>query len=176
MTRVAPTMAQEVPGNYQTGALWNANVKALGDFLLSPPLFSGYQTAAQALATGVYAPILLDVETADPDGGHSTTTNSSRYTAQVAGTYLVSGSVAFAGNATGIRVAHIRVNGTVVRGSQMILPANGTTQVPVPLVFPVTLAVGDYVEVAGQQTSGASLNTYTGSDACSAMSLFWISK
>jgi hypothetical protein len=176
MARTPPTTATEAPGTYQTSALWNAQVKALGDFLLAPPVFAGYQSNAQSLTSGAFTPILLDVETLDSDGGHSTVTNSSRYTAQVAGTYLVTGSVVFTGNATGIRVAHVRVNGTVVRGSQMILPANGTVQVPIPLSCPATLAVGDYVEVAGQQNTGSALTTYTGVDATSSMACFWMSK
>jgi hypothetical protein len=71
---VVPTMGQAVPGNFVTAAFWNNNVKALGDFLLSPPRFSIFATAAVSVASGNSIPVVLDMpgEALDTVAGHST--------------------------------------------------------------------------------------------------------
>ena len=76
-----PIPAAEVPGNFITGALWNANVFNGLTFLLNPPLFAGYQTTGQSIPSGQSpVAITMDTETIDTYGGHSTTTNASRFT------------------------------------------------------------------------------------------------
>ena len=182
MTRAVPTIASESPGNFLTGALWNANIKAMGDFLLGSssngvPRFSGYQATAQSLSTGVWTSLNIDTELFDSDAGHSTVTNTSRYTATVAGTYAVTATVAFAANATGIRRVRLAFNGTAVNGTSVGSDAPGGSAQSSAITMSLVQFNGttDYVEAQGLQSSGGSLNTSANADVCPSLRLFWIS-
>lgn len=181
MTRVAPTMGTAVAGNYETAAFWNANVLALGLFLLSPPSFFGYQThsaSPQSILNNTFTAVLLDTEVYDPDGGHSTVTNTSRFTCQVAGRYQFDGTVAFASNATGFRAAKFQVNGATPSpvGSERAAAATSSFAT-VSVSTELQLAVGDYVELMAFQNSGGSLNldSNTANEYVSHMRCRWVS-
>jgi hypothetical protein len=169
-------------GNFVTSALWNAQVRDASAFFAGVPVFSGYAAVTQAINGGNnWVPLLIDSESADNYGGHSTTTNTSRYTVQLAGTYLVFGSVAWSASATGDRRIQITQNGTAQLGSansfdpsQVVLAAQQTMTV-------ATAAVGDYFEVQVSQTAtsaGTNFNTNAGSGASamftSSMRVLWI--
>ncbi|MFD0393322.1 hypothetical protein ACFQ3Z_15940 [Streptomyces nogalater] len=129
MARTVPVIAAEAPGTYLTGALWNASVKAMGDWLMGSagngaPRFRAHQSTAQSLADNTWTSLTLDTEDYDSDNGHSTTTNSSRYTVQVAGTYLVIGSVGLVANATGARAVRLTQNGGAINGTFVKTPAS----------------------------------------------------
>lgn len=176
MPRTAPVMASESPGNLLTGALWNANVKALGDFVTGKPIFSGIANTAQSIPNNVFTAMTIDTEVFDSDGGHSTTTNTSRYTCQVAGIYLLTGNVVLPASGTGTRGAEFNLNGTTaINGSeQLIAPSPGfaTTIAPTPTY--VRLAVGDYVQLMGFQNSGSPIVTTTVGAAMTYFSVEWI--
>jgi hypothetical protein len=178
VARTPPTVASAVPGNYVTGALWNAGPKALGDWGTAQPVFAGYQGTVQAVPSGNWTSFTIDTETLDSDAGHSTVTNTSRYTATVPGLYLVIGSSGYTSNTTGLRRVRLALNGSPVIGSGVgsdthaasgaighvtssLVQMNGTT---------------DFVEVQGYQTSGANLNTNTnpGTEFTPSLRLFWI--
>ncbi|MGW5477718.1 hypothetical protein [Streptomyces sp. NPDC004008] len=172
-----PVLASEIANNLFTTALARAGIYNTGSFLLGVPLFVGTQTSAQSISNNVsgWTAISLNTTQVDSYTGHSNSTNNSRYTAQVAGIYSVCGVVAYAANATGVRGARIHLNGSVIQGSsQMTLPGTGTnlTGVATP-VRAVQMAVGDFVEVATYQNSGASLNTTTSTDLASALWVCW---
>jgi hypothetical protein len=156
-----PIPAQEIPGNLVTGALWNANVFNGLTYMLNPPIFVGYQNTSQSIGQTVWTPISIDTTTVDSYGGHSNTTNNSRYTAQVAGWYTVCGVYGTGtGSSTGFRAARIQVNGSPIVAGAVYMLANGSVETGV--VTPtkdVYLNAGDYVEVAAWQNSGASLGT-----------------
>jgi hypothetical protein len=162
-----PTPASEVPGNFITGALWNANVYNGLTFMLNPPLFVGYQASSQSLGNTQWVALAMDATAVDTYGGHSNVTNNTRYTAQVAGWYTVCGCYAIsAGNSgAGFRAVRILVNGAAVLGHASYLPPNGGSETGV--VTPtrdVYLNVGDYVEVCGWQSTGGSWGTSVGTD------------
>lgn len=170
-------MGTAAPGNFETAAFWNANVQALGNFVLSPPLFVAYHAGVQSVANNTFVNMLLDTEIIDTDGGHSTTTNSQRYTAQVAGVYEVNGAVSFTSGGTGIRGAKFLVNGvTSVPGSEnTIAPAGSNASTVNAFTSYVRLAVGDYVSLWGYQNSGAALNTIVTGDCSTNLSARWVS-
>ncbi|MFE9844667.1 hypothetical protein [Streptomyces goshikiensis] len=177
MARTVPAPATEVPGYYQTAALFNAQVRDLNNFALGPPVFRGYQATLQSLATGVWVSISLDTEAVDSDGGHSTVTNPSRYVCQVAGLYLVGGAVAFAANGTGYRGARMLLNGSSsITAAAAFLPATSAGSQGMTVLGTVQLAVGDYVEIQGSQNSGGSINTVVASDLACGMTVLWISR
>jgi hypothetical protein len=165
MPRTVPASVSEAPGNYLTGALWNAQVKATMDYLMGSgtngvPRFKGYASTSQSLGTGTTdVAITLDTEDYDSDNGHSTSTNTSRYTIQVAGTYLIIATLAFSTNGTGNRKVGININGASARGgtAQSAGPAGNSWCATV--ATEQALVVGDYVEIAAWQTSGGNLST-----------------
>jgi hypothetical protein len=172
-----PTPYTAVTGNFLTGSLWNAQVRDAVSFLIDPPRFSGMCTTAPTLTSGTsYGSITLDTEQYDTEGGHSTTSNTSRYVAAYAGLYQVVYSASFAGNATGFRSARITVNGSSITapGAVVEIPASGSGNSLVICSTTYTyLGVGDYAEIQVWQNSGGNLNlnsTNTG------MSCTWYAK
>lgn len=73
-------------------------------------------SAVQSIPASTNTPVTLDTEDIDSDSGHSLVTNTSRYTAQTPGWYLITAYISFAANATLTtqRQLEIRVNGAGV--------------------------------------------------------------
>ncbi|MBM0275317.1 hypothetical protein [Micromonospora tarensis] len=157
----------------------NAYVRDPIKFLMNPPRAKLRQIAIQTLTTSVLTPITFTAETVDTDvdgiGGHSTSTNTSRYTARYPGWYQASGGVSFGNVSTGIRLLRWAINGSNVAGTDVLLnPVNGnTTRMPARTEL-VPLDVGDYVELMAQQTTGANLNTVVSAEEQSSMNVLWV--
>lgn len=137
--------------------------------------FEGHQGTAQSISSATFTSLTLDTETIDSDGGHSTVTNPSRYTIQVAGTYFLLGQACFPSNATGNRGCRLQANGANIQGGASLIPAATGNACGVPCSAMVSLSVGDYVEIQGYQTSGAALNTANPTDFSSGLRVLWIS-
>lgn len=165
-------------GNFLTAGIWNASVRDGIGFLTNPPSFRGYATVAQTLTDNTWTSLNIDTEVFDNYGGHSTTTNTSRYTCQLAGLYMVTGVAAFSSNATGNRAVRIAVNGTAVNGTFVKAPAAAVTASSAQTTTAlVQLALGDYVEVMGNQNSGAGLATsVSGPDVNPSLQVLWVSQ
>ncbi|MFI8459019.1 hypothetical protein [Kitasatospora sp. NPDC085464] len=166
MGLAVPTPASEVPGNFITSALWNASVYSPLTFLLNPPTFVGYQSTSQSLSNSSWTPLNIDTVANDPYGGHSSTSNTSRYTCQpgAGGWYTACGVYAPNGNGNGFRAVKLQVNGTAVLGAAAYLPAMGPEMGLVTPVKDIFLKPGDYIEVCGWQSSGGALGTALDSD------------
>jgi hypothetical protein len=162
-------------GGILATSAFNSGVRDPLDFLLAPPIGQFRQTAAQTLTTGTWTAVTFDAEDVDSAGGHSTSSNTSRYTAVYTGWYRVSGGVGFTGNSTGRRGGRWAANGSLVSGSAIMLAATSTGSVAVPAkTMLVYLAVGDYVELQAYQESGGNLDTNVGSgDLYSLMAVEW---
>lgn len=158
--RTLPVVRNWLAGEIDTGAYMNA-IAAWMRFTQTPPATQLTQSVAQSLPTGTATAILMDTEGLDTDGGHSLSTNTSRYTCQVAGWYLVSAVIPFSTNGTGLRNGYLAVNGTRVPGTTAACLASTTDVVVVTVPASLThLNVGDYVEVLATQASGGALNTF----------------
>lgn len=160
MTLPVPSQATFTVGEVLTAALMNSNVRDAVDFLANPPLFVAYQTSAQALTANTWVALALDTEITDTYGAHSNTTNNSRYTAQVAGWYLVGGRWTAQANASaGTRGTAINVNGSAVTGGRDTSTDAGTDVItmnfPGDLQF---LNAGDYVEWMARSSVALSTN------------------
>ncbi len=178
-------MAVPVPAGGPASVAWAAALTTLVNSLEA--IINQQQTraaaylragATQSLSSATWTSLLLSVEDFDDDpdgiGGHSTSVNTSRYTARYAGWYRVGGGVGFASNATGNRACRWAVNGTLVDGSPTIMPAcNGlATDVPSRSIL-IFLNANDYLEIQGYQSSGSPLNTtIVGGDSTS-ISISW---
>lgn len=160
----------------ETGSYLNSLRDAL-NFLLSPPSATLVQiTATTSLTSGAWTPIGMDSSTFDNYGGHSNSTNNSRYTVQAAGKYLVGGALSIANNSSGSRAAKIMKNGAVVQGPYTLGPPSSARPTSVPTAgFIIPCAVGDYLELAGFQDSGGSLSTVITSDQSSFFTVLFVS-
>jgi hypothetical protein len=173
--RIVPVAVTEVPGNYDTAALYNATVRELNNFALGVPVFSGVQGTAQSIPNGTWTAFTIDTELLDADGGHSTVTNTSRYTPTVPGTYVLFGTSGWAGNTTGKRWVRLAQNGSAINGSACGSDAHSALNVGGHFTATVATFNGttDYVEVQGQQASGGALNTNT-TDFGPSLRVFWL--
>lgn len=120
------------------------------------------QTVTQSLATsGTGYAITLDTEDFDRLNAANGT---SKYTATLKGTYEFTGAVSFGTNATGYRATAWARNGVVQNASRIsIAPVPATVGTIVTArATPITLNVGDYVELYGYQNSGGALSTDVG--------------
>jgi hypothetical protein len=115
-------------------------------------------STTQTLTTAVPAMLSFDTETWDSGTLHSTSSNTSRITAVVAGRYHVSGSCAFAASAAGWRMLRIKKNATTYYNQQR---SNALADVTAGTMCctggMVDLAATDYVELEATQTSGGNL-------------------
>jgi hypothetical protein len=111
----------------------------------------------QSIANGTRTIVTFDTETFDTDGFHSTSTNTGRMTipSGKAGKYLVTGNVTFATNSTGAREIYLFKNGTFYSQVFAVATSAGSSGNAIPDI--VSLAVGDYVEIRVEQSSGGSL-------------------
>jgi hypothetical protein len=138
------------------------------------PMFIGRQTITQSVANTVWLPLTMDTEVLDTHGGHSTVTNTTRYTAQLAGWYEVRGRAAFANNTNGSRGCRVHYNGTFIQGAANIAAAGNLAGI-MEVTHTLFLGVGDFVEIAGGQNSGGSLSTAYVNEAGSYMYVTYIS-
>ncbi len=88
-----------------------------------PPIAVLKQTVSQSVPNATWGIITFDAEDVDTYGGHSTTSNTSRYTCQYAGWYRIGGRAAFAANATGSRGARVHINGNYIPGAATLAAA-----------------------------------------------------
>jgi hypothetical protein len=163
------------PGDTVNATLWNNGPKAITDFYTAPPLFRGRQTSIQTAPTATWWSVSMQASDIDTDSGHSNVTNNTRYTAQVAGWYWVEGFTAWAAAGAGARIdAVIAKNNSIVTGSRQSLMKPGSDFSGIAAAILVRLAVNDYVELWGQQTTGGNLNTVVAGDLCPCMNVFWV--
>jgi hypothetical protein len=158
-----------------TAVMLNSNVRDAINFLITNrPRAVLRQTVTQSTTNGTWASITFDVEDLDNDGGHSTVTNNSRYTAQTAGWYEASGVICWAGNYSNQRQSRWTINGTVVNASHASsqVSAGGFPAYPAATVH-VYLNVGDYLELQGFQNEG-TVSTRVSAEQASRMNVVWI--
>ncbi|MCH8967015.1 MAG: hypothetical protein IID43_05010 [Planctomycetes bacterium] len=89
---------------------------------------------------------------------HDTSTNNTRLTATTAGTYLISASIAFAANTTGLRLFRFRVDGAGNGIAEERRDA-ATTAMWVVMSTIHQFTAGQYVELMLFQSSGGNLST-----------------
>lgn len=168
-----PVLPTEVPGDFMTSSLINTiGVSGLG-FSLAVPVASLYQITAQSISNGTATAVSMDGENSDTYGGHSVTTNTSRYVAQVPGYYVAIATILYGSSTTGVRIAYVYKNGVLIDGSFGATPGStysSATAVAVPYLNGST----DYVEAWTYQTSGGNFNTNVSSGQSSSLTVYWL--
>ena len=126
------------------------------------PAFRLYQSTPQTITTATNTALLFDSEDLDTDNGHSTVTNTSRYTATVAGWYMVTGTLQIAHNTTGNRIVFIRKNGSTTINQVGRQTSSATNTLGLQIGTMVYLnGTTDYLELMAFQSSGGNLDTLT---------------
>ena len=121
----------------------------------------------QSIANGQNTALGFDTNDINTDGIWSGGSNT-RFTAQIAGKYLILGGVEFVSNPNGNRQIVIRKNGGLYYGGTLVPAASGVgTQVTVSDVL--LLAANDYIEFMVNQTSGGPLNANASNQSFGAM-------
>jgi len=171
-----PSFRTWVVGELVTASFMNTNIRDAGNFFTADPCAEMRQAVAQSIPNSANTAILLDTEDLDSDNGHSTVTNTSRYTAQTAGWWRVMGGVSLTGNATGTRNLFIAKNSGAVAGTGTNNGVPGAASwAGATKSKLVSLIVGDFVEVFFFQNSGGALNTLvSGVEIQAAMSVQWV--
>jgi len=153
-----------------TAALWNEQVRDNTNFLYTPPMCALGLTASQSIPHNAFTALSFTAaDEIDTDDMHSTSVNPSRITINTAGVYMVSGLLNWGASANGTdRVASVFKNGSEVGGFRpgaLSLPSYSvSTSIILGASHPMNLAVGDYIELRGYQTSGGgALNAISGS-------------
>jgi hypothetical protein len=162
------------PGETETGGFLNSQRDGL-NFLLNVPAAYLTQSTLQSVPNATWTAVNFDASTFDSYGGHSNSTNNTRYTAQVAGWYMVFGCGSIATNATGQRGTAAAKNGTRIQGAAGFYGAvagNASVSPSPPTI--VFLAAGDYIEIQVYQSSGGALNTAVGVDLDSSVTIVWL--
>ena len=119
--------------------------------------------------------LTYNTEDFDTANLHSTTSNTSRLTAPVAGKYLITASAEWTNNTSGRRILILELNGTTQIMRDSVSPNNDSGIGPEQSVETVyQLAAGDYVEVIAYQDSGSSLAVQSYDKASPAFSMDWI--
>jgi hypothetical protein len=169
-----PVLPTEVPGNYMTSSLINTiGVSGLG-FSLAVPVASLYQITSQSITNTTATAVNMDGENSDTYGGHSVTTNTSRYVAQVPGYYFCVATVLYGNNTTGVRIAYVYKNGALIDGSFGSTPGGNLYASATALAVPYLNGSSDYVEAWTYQTSGSNISTSSGSGQASSLTVYWL--
>jgi len=124
---------------------------------LNAPYAQIGRSTDQSIPNSTLTAVLWTTEVSDSHSGHSTVTNTSRYTATVAGLYQVSCSLPWDPNATGVREMFFRVNNTTSTPGDRA-QASTVATIMTSSTRLLRLAVNDYVEVVVWQNSGGALN------------------
>jgi len=120
-----------------------------------------YNSTTVSAANNTVTTMTFDSELFDTDAYHSTATNTSRITipAGKAGYYLLYGQITFLASSTGVRQAQLHKNGSASELTIDALPNSASAVNDNPQVTSIQyLAVADYIEIKGFQTSGGALN------------------
>lgn len=146
-------------------------------WLRYPPTARLHTTGTtQTIPAGTWTSINFNAESLDNYSGHSTSTNTSRYTCQRAGLYYVYGLAAVAepASSAGYRASRLLVNGTTAYAGTSCPPATTSTAgTALPAVAQLRLAVGDYVELQMIQTQGTALSVKDGTGDSSKLIALW---
>lgn len=150
-------------------ANWGAQVVRAINFMQGLPLSGDgercqafiYQTVAQSLTNATVTPVLFDAELLDVGvPGHSTTTNTSRWTNNTGlnGWFDVMANCVWVSNATGYRQMALRTNGSGTLAISQTQAVSGNTT-SMSIAQKVFMFAGDFIDLAIFQNSGGALNT-----------------
>jgi hypothetical protein len=152
---VAGAPVQEVRGNKISGQTGTPTKGCVPDGVCVLTADSN-----QSIANATWVPVDWDTETIDSQGMHSTSSNTELIVPNGAGWYLVTATIAFSANATGIRAIRILVSGNTAQGghAQVAASNNADALNSVSVSCVVYMSATDNVKVEAYQNSSGALN------------------
>ncbi len=129
------------------------------NFLRNPPGCRSKRSNSQSVNNAALTGLLFTTDIEDPDGFHSTSTNTDRFLPTYPGLYAVKYTAGFVFNATGFRSAWLELNGTTPAGGYEEMPAGGGVSVMSGAEHVRFNGTTDYLRLVVFQTSGGALNT-----------------
>lgn len=170
-----PSPITWVTGVVVTASQLNTNIRDALNFFITPPLCVMRQVTGQSVGGGGYTAVTWDTEDIDRDGGHSTVSNTSRYTAQTAGWYDIQSTLVWPLSMTGNWVGTVlQINGlSASRYAKATAPVASGFNVATTTGTTLFLNVGDYVDTMA--ANGGSTATLATSDGASRTALRWVS-
>jgi hypothetical protein len=138
--------------------------EAVEDALSNPGVCRLVATATQTLNHNTRTALTFAAEEIDSRNWHSTSVNTSRITPDRPGRYGLSGSLYMGGRADyTLIVADLAKNGTALASAEREQPntQNSARSVAPPFTIVTANGIGDYFEIYGTQTNGASANQAT---------------
>lgn len=137
--------------------------------------YTGSGGTSQVVTNSTWTAVLFPNEAVDTINGHSTSTNTSRYTPNVAGWYKVSGVVMGTATASIGVGAQIRKNNTILDGAAYtgILGSAAIAPGAFTEAFVQLNGSTDYVELFGWVSTGAAF--VSGADYAPYMMVEWVS-
>ncbi|MDO8335636.1 MAG: tail fiber domain-containing protein, partial [Candidatus Saccharibacteria bacterium] len=134
-----------------------------------------YSTVAHTIATSTSTALTFNQERYDTSAIHSTSSNTSRFTAPTKGKYLITGSTMWVANASVTRrITSIFLNNTTFLARSETTPA-ASTNIAQNVATVYELNAGDYVELLVFQNSGGNIDTVA-SDATTQITEFSMTK
>lgn len=175
MAKTYTTVADKSVGDVFTEAMWDDYIKTNTNNLIVPPSCRVYHSANQSLSNTTDTTLAFNSERFDTDSMHDTVTNNSRITIQTAGIYLLSATVSFEANGTGVRVVWLRLNGaTKIAQQSAVPPGVNTTDITIQTVY--DLAAADYVQVLAYQSCGSPMNVTRNANYSPEFMAMWMGK
>lgn len=150
-----------------TAANLNTHPNGITWLTSSRPLLLAHQASATtSIPNTTWTAITYDTVDSDSESGFNSSTG--RYTFNQMGWYFLSGSINFAGNATGIRAMHWNTSYGIIIGlecSPAAVVPPGTTNPALNTSLNMGTLIGaksgDWVQMEGYQNSGGALSTAT---------------
>lgn len=154
-----PTPSTAVAGSAALASQGNSWRDANNWYLSNHPVAVLRSSGTQSINSASSTAVLLDVEDIDSDSGHSLVSNTSRYTGQTAGWFLITAYILFAANAstTTVRQLEIRVNGS---GITLASTAGNSSAIATHLSTSTHYFLNgstDFVEMFAFQNSGGAI-------------------
>lgn len=139
---------------------WGDAVRAAIMAIYGRPRVFSYRSFNLGISHDTLTPVTFDAELEDSHGMHSTVTNTSRLTVPSGweGNYILSASVGWGANVTGLRYCAIVINGAIIFAEDERPPVPGSGECVHNIVLQSGSAPGDFFEVYVRQTSGGTLS------------------
>lgn len=115
------------------------------------------RTTDQTIGNNAVTAISFGVATYNHGRGLWVIGSPTRVTAVIPGVYSFTGAIRYAANATGLRSALLRANGSTLFSAASEGNPSGTNDTPVVVAGEFELAAAEYVELTAYQNSGGDL-------------------
>lgn len=126
------------------------------DYLTNPPRALMNSPTPTSIPASIFTVLGWGGEDYDNNNGHSTVSNTSRYTVQTAGRFEYLAYISWSIPAAGQREVYVRKNGTTDLRVSYVSTASGSVQGSMICQGDALLIVGDYLEVRLYQATSGS--------------------